>query len=137
MTAPFLLDTHVLIWWLQDAGNLPAGIRRALRKAVPAGPLWVSDISLWEIAMLVQLERIKLTIPLRDWLERATAPPRVQRIGITPAIAAETTVLPDSFPRDPADRILAATARVLGARLVTMDQRIIAAKAVPTSSSSS
>jgi PIN domain nuclease of toxin-antitoxin system len=130
--ANLLLDTHVLIWWVQDGGHLPRGIRRALQSAGPERPLWVSDISMWEIAMLVQLGRVRLALPLREWLERATAPPRVQRIGITPAVAAEITVLPGSFPRDPADRILAASARVLGARLVTLDQRIIKTDAVST-----
>lgn len=63
-------------------------------------------------------------MPLREWLEAAIAPPLVQRSGITPAIAAEVAALPESFPRDPVDRILAATARVLNATLVTCDERI-------------
>ena len=87
----------------------------------------MSDVSLWEVAALHSLERNRLTIPLREWLEKATAPPLVQRQGISPAIAEAAAALPDSFHRDPADRILVATARVLGATLLTRDRRIIGA----------
>ena len=85
----------------------------------------MSDISLWEVATLHSLGRIRLAVPLREWLDKAAAPPLVQRHGISPAIAAEVAALPDSFHRDPADRILVATARVLGATLLTQDRRII------------
>lgn len=127
-----LLDTHVLLWWLSDAGKLPPAIRRAVEAAGPEAPLWVSDITLWEIATLESLGRIDLGLPLRDWLERATAPPLVRRLGITPAVAAEVAVLPDDFHRDPSDRVLVATARVLGATLATADRRISDAEIVAT-----
>ena len=74
----------------------------------------------------------RLTIPLREWLEKAAAPPLVRRHGISPAVAAELASLPDSFHRDPADRILVATARVLGATLLTQDSRIAEAELVDT-----
>jgi PIN domain nuclease of toxin-antitoxin system len=60
------------------------------------------------------------------------APPLVRRLSISPAVAAEVVSLPESFPRDPADRIIAASARVAGARLATQDQRIIDSGVVPT-----
>ena len=82
--------------------------------------------------MLHSLGRIRLSLPLREWLERATAPPLVARCGISPAIATEVASLPASFPRDPADRITVATALVLGATLLTSDARIIDAELVPT-----
>ena len=78
------------------------------------------------------LGRLRLTVPLRDWLEAAVAPPLVRLQGISPAIAAELAGLPDSFHRDPADRILVATARVLGATLLTQDRRIVEADLVNT-----
>lgn len=95
-------------------------------------PLWVSDISLWEVATLVNLERIRLRLPLRDWLERAVAPPLVRRVSISPAVAADVAAFPDSFHRDPADRIIVASARTTGATLLTQDRRIIASGLVPT-----
>ncbi|HUP23185.1 MAG TPA: type II toxin-antitoxin system VapC family toxin [Thermoanaerobaculia bacterium] len=124
-----LLDTHVLVEWI--AGKLSKTHRHAIDGATDETPLYVSDISLWEIATLHELGRIQLDLPLRDWLERATAPPLVQRASITPAVAAEVAGLPDHFHRDPADRIIVSTARVLGATLVTRDRRIRAAKLVP------
>ena len=127
-----LLDTHVLIWWLNDGVALSPEQQAVLESASPATPLLVSDISLWEVATLHCLGRIRLTIPLRDWLEKAVAPPLVRRIGISPAIAAELATLPDSFHRDPADRIIVATARTLGATLLTQDRRIIDAALIRT-----
>lgn len=127
-----LLDTHVLLWWLQGDGPLSPDQRRTLGAANGDSPLRVSDISLWEIAMLQSLRRIQLRLPLRDWLEKAVAPPLVRRHGISPAIAAELAALPDWFHRDPADRVLVATARVLGATLLTQDRRILESALVPT-----
>ena len=83
-----LLDTHVLIWWLQGGGPLSPAQRRVMNAADGDSPLRVSDISLWEVATLHSLGRIQLSIPLREWLEKAAAPPLVRRHGISPAIAA-------------------------------------------------
>ena len=123
MTA--LLDTHVLLWWLDDRDRLSVAQRQVVASADAASPLFVSDITLWEVAMLHCLGRIRLTIPLREWLDKAVAPPLVRRQGISPAIASEVAALPDSFHRDPVDRILVATARVLGLTLLTQDRKII------------
>ena len=127
-----LLDTHILLWWLAEDPRLSPEQRQVLDKADATTPLWVADITLWEIATLFSLGRIKLHLPLRDWLEQATAPPLVQRIPIMPAIAAEVAAFPDTFHRDPADRIIVATARVLCATLMTRDRRIVEAGLVPT-----
>lgn len=128
----YLLDTHILLWWLEDRDRLSAAEREIFDSAGPESPLGVSDITLWEVAMLENLGRIALAIPLREWLEKAIAPPLVQRIGISPAIAAEVARLPDSLHRDPADRLLVATARIGGLTLVTQDRRLIDADLVPT-----
>ncbi len=130
MTA--LLDTHILIWWLNNSNQLSPAQREVIGAASAQSPLLVSDISLWEVATLHNLGRIQLTIPLRTWLDKAVAPPLVRRHGISPAIAAELATLPDSFHRDPADRILVATARTFGATLLTQDRRIIDAALVDT-----
>lgn len=92
----------------------------------------VCTISLWEVAMLHGAGRIELDLPLRDWLERAVAPPRVRLLDLTPAIAAEVASLPRTFQGDPADRIIVATARLHGARVLTLDRRIQGAALVPT-----
>ena len=127
-----LVDTHVFLWWFEDEKKLSKAERRVLGKASPDNPILISDISLWEIATLAGLSRLQLDLPLRQWLDQATAPPLVERVPISPAIAAETAAFPASFHRDPADRIIVASARILGATLLTHDERIIKARIVPT-----
>jgi PIN domain nuclease of toxin-antitoxin system len=128
----FLLDTHILLRWFEGTGRLSARQTKVLEEADASEPLLVAEITLWEVAVLASLGRIELRMPLRDWLEAATAPPLVRRVGLSPAIAAEVAVLPDSFHRDPADRILVATARALDATFVTQDERIVKAGLVRT-----
>lgn len=120
-----LLDTHVLIYWLNRDRRLTRRQRSVLNSGTGDEPLWVSDISLWEIATLVNLGRIELGRPVRDWLEAAVAPPLVRRVSISPAVAAEVAALPDTLHRDPGDRIIVASARVIGATVLTLDRRII------------
>lgn len=127
-----LLDTHILLWWLEQNPRLSPRQREILAEADPESPLLVSGITLWEIATLNSLGRVELDLPLRDWLEQAVAPPLVQLVSISPAIAAEVAALPDSFHRDPADRILVASARTFGATLLTQDRRIIDSGLIPT-----
>ncbi len=124
-----LLDTHVLLWWIAEPQRLRAAERRILGRATST-PVLVSDVTLWEISMLVERGRVSLGRPLREWLEEATAEPAVRLARITPAIAAEVAALPSTFHRDPADRILVATARVHGATMLTHDEGIIASKLV-------
>lgn len=127
-----LLDTHILLWWFGEDPRLSPEQLQILQGADEKTPLWVADITLWEIATLSSLGRINLHLPLRDWLEQAVASPLVQLLSITPAVATAVAALPDSFHRDPADRILVATAQVFGATLLTHDRRIIDAGLVPT-----
>jgi PIN domain nuclease of toxin-antitoxin system len=127
-----LLDTHVLLWWLEGGKRLSRQQKRIIDRSDPDSPLAVSDISLWEIVTLYELGRIKLRMALRDWLEAAVAPPLVQRVAISPALAAEVALLPPTCHRDPADRIIVATARVHGLPLLTSDERIADAGLVRT-----
>lgn len=71
-------------------------------------------------------------MPLRDWLEQMTAPPLVERVPISAAVAEQVVRLPQRFHKDPADKIIVATALATGATLVTCDRQIIASKIVPT-----
>src|SRR4029077_12321016 len=106
--------------------------QRAIRGAEEKNPLLLSDISLWEVATLQERGRIQLSLPLREWLDRAMALLNGERVGISPAIAAQVAALPDTFHRDPADRIIVASAMVRGATLITQDKLIIASRLVPT-----
>jgi PIN domain nuclease of toxin-antitoxin system len=127
ITAP-LLDTHAWIWWIDRDRRLgPAVIDALDALAVDARPL-LSDISLWEVAMLVAGGRLSFSIPFAEWLEAAAHPRTVRVVPITPSIAEELVALPASFHRDPADRVIVATSRVLAAPLVTRDRRIIGSR---------
>jgi PIN domain nuclease of toxin-antitoxin system len=76
-----LLDTHILLWWLAEDPRLSLKQRQILEGANPENPLCMADITLWEIATLYSLKRIKLHLPLREWLEQATAPPLIVRLA--------------------------------------------------------
>lgn len=114
-----MLDTHVVQWWSAEPERLSPAAAKALSEA---DELAVSAISWFELAWLAKHERIILAIPLRSWLEQLSA--QVRSVGITPAIADTAVSLPSSFPGDPADRLIYATAIEHGWRLVTKDERL-------------
>jgi PIN domain nuclease of toxin-antitoxin system len=124
---PLLLDTHVWVWYVENAPTrLSPRIEPLVEAAVQRGDVVVSAISVWEIALLEAARRIELTVDVRAWVGRALAFPGVRLKGLSPSIAIESTRLPSPLHRDPADRMLIATARLLGAALVTCDERILA-----------
>ena len=88
------------------------------------------DISLWEVAMLVALGRLDLAEPLDSWLDAAADARTVRILPITPAIAGEVARLPATFHRDPADRLIVASCRVMQRALVTRDRAITRARLV-------
>lgn len=119
-----VLDTHALVWWVNDPQQLSDISRAAIEIARKDHAVYVSCISSWEIALLVQRNRLQLALDVRDWLARCEALPFVSFQPVTTAIAVESTRLPDFPHNDPADRIIVATALSLGARLVTKDEKI-------------
>lgn len=127
-----LLDTHVLLWWFERPKRLSAPQRRVLEKASDTRAVGVCDVTLWEIALLLERGRVRLALPLDEWLTRATAAPLVERCGISPAIVREMVDLGATRDWDPAGRILVATARVFGVPLVTADARIVESGLVRT-----
>jgi PIN domain nuclease of toxin-antitoxin system len=110
----------VIHWWSAEPHRLSDAGAKALEEAEE---LAVAAISWFELAWLAKHERILLTVPIRSWLEGLAS--RVRTVGITPAVADTAVSLPSSFPGDPADRLIFATAVEHGWRLVTMDRRII------------
>jgi len=120
-----LLDTHALVWWIAEPKRIPAKARRALDAAVKASEsIAVSSISAWEIAMLVARERLRFTIDADTWLGRVEALPFLTFVPVDNRIAVRSVHL-DGFPhRDPADRLIVATALGLGATVVTADRRL-------------
>lgn len=128
-----LLDTHIWVWWLTKAkGKLSAAKLKKLDQLSEQEALAISAISLWEVANLHSLGRINFSIPLREWLKDASDARVVCVEPISPEIAAEVATLPDWLHRDPADRLIIATARTLGIPLTTHDKKIIESELVPT-----
>lgn len=114
-----LLDTHVLHWWSSEPDRISAAASASLEKA---DELAVADISWYELAWLAKHERIVVSIPIVSWLLQLAA--QVRTIPATPAIAAAAVALPASFPSDPADRLIYATALENGWRLITRDRKL-------------
>jgi PIN domain nuclease of toxin-antitoxin system len=117
-----LIDTHVWIWWLTRLPRLSAKIISALDDAAER-PL-LSVASLWELSILVESGALELTPNPSGWLEKASHPETVELAQITRAVAEELFRLPKKFRRDPADRIIVATARALDIPLLTYDRGI-------------
>jgi PIN domain nuclease of toxin-antitoxin system len=114
-----LLDTHAVHWWSAEPNRLSRTAQRALESAEE---VLVAAITWHELAWLARNERIVLDVPIRTWLEELSA--NVRTVGLTPAIADTAVSLPSSFPRDPADRLIYASAIERGAKLVTKDRAI-------------
>ena len=119
-----VLDTHILLWWVNDPATLSKQAKKAIDAAVKSRAVHVSCISSWEIAMLVERGRLRLALDVRDWLCRCEALPFLTFVAVSNAIAVESVRLPDFPHADPADRIIAATALSLGAALVTKDDKL-------------
>ena len=124
------LDTHVLIWMASDPKRLSKKAREAIREAREKTGVAIAAITLWELAWLAENGRIQVTGSVESFVRETAA--RVMIEPITPEIAAFAVQLPSSFPKDPADRLIAATAMVEGAALVTADDGIRQAKVVQT-----
>ncbi len=119
-----VLDTHVWIWWVNGSDRLTAVQQRVLDAGSTDG-LGVSAISCWEVAKLVEKRRLDLDRPVLDWIRIALTYPGIELLDLSPEIAAASADLPGTFHRDPADQIIVATARILGCRLATSDQKIL------------
>jgi PIN domain nuclease of toxin-antitoxin system len=117
-----LLDTHVLVWMVADSKRLSRAAAAAIRRAEDEGGVAISAITLWELASLIARGRVQaygtVDASVRLLIEGVSVKP------ITPEIAALTTQFPDAYPRDPADRLIGATARAEGVSLITRDENI-------------
>jgi PIN domain nuclease of toxin-antitoxin system len=125
-----LLDTHVLLWMTSDPRRLSARAREAIRRAREQSGIAIAAITLWELAWLAQNNRIIVIGSVESFVRETVA--RVILWPMTPEIAAQAARLPRQFPRDPADRLIAATALVEGASLITADATIRQSKVLNT-----
>jgi PIN domain nuclease of toxin-antitoxin system len=121
----FLLDTHVWFWMLTE----PKRIKPAVQKAVlnPENELWLSPISLWEVYILNDKQRITLNAPFSAWCGRMLAELPVREAALTNEVVAAIPEIRILHP-DPADVFLAATARAYNLTLITSDAKLLAGK---------
>ena len=126
-----LLDTHVVIWLALEPGRISKRARAAIQETRQRGEgLAVSDITLLEIATIENKGRIKLNASLEAFLAEIEA--RFIVLPITGRICVSALALPAAYPRDPADRVIGATALVEGFPLITADDGIRRSKALKT-----
>lgn len=119
-----VLDTHVLLWQMEGNSILLPSFRKVIEKRKP-GSVLLSAISIWEIGMLAEKERIVLGMDTLEWVEQVLQCPLFQLIPLSPSVAIQSCRLPGTVHGDPADRILLATAHIHNAVLVSCDEKIL------------
>ncbi len=119
-----ILDTHIWIWWVGEHSDLTEEFRDLIYSRQSQG-IGISSISCWEIALLHSKQRLNLSVPVLQWIETSLSLPNILLIPLSPRIAVESNNLPEEFHKDPADRIIVATARVYDCPLITRDSKII------------
>jgi PIN domain nuclease of toxin-antitoxin system len=126
-----LVDTHVVVWLAFDEGRLSKKARAAIDDVRRTGEgLAICDITLLELAALFRKGRLRLSISLESFLEEVEA--RFVVLPISGRACARTLTLPAAYPKDPADRVIGATALVEGLSLLTADREIRQAQVVRT-----
>lgn len=120
-----LLDTHIWLWLILGDKSLKKTIINVIKKAAVHHTIYVSAISMWEIAMLEHHDRITLGSPTGEWIHRALSTPGINLAHLSPEIMVDSVKLPDNFHKDPADRMIVATARTMNLTLITRDKSIL------------
>lgn len=120
-----LLDTHAAIWISRNEPLAPRATKAINTAYETAGSVFISSITAWEIGLLVSRNRLNLLMTPERWFARLLAVPGVRLAELSPAILIASSFLPGTPPRDPADRIMLATARDLGATLITRDRLLL------------
>ena len=125
MTAALLLDTHIALWLDSGDDHLRASTRALIDSCWRnGGTIFLSAVTAWEIALLVDTGRIDLDIPIEAWVQRFLARPGIEGVALSCRAAARAYHLHRLEHRDPADRLLISTAIELGCPLVPYDDRI-------------
>ena len=124
-----LLDTHIVIWLALEPDRLSRRAKTAIRAARIEGGLAIAGISLLELAWLAQKGRVETTLSVESFVRQCAS--KMTVLPITSEIAARAASFPDSYPKDPQDRLIGATALVEGIPLVTHDKQIKKSGMIP------
>ena len=125
MDRPVLPDTHVWVWVMEGRSGVRPEAVQLVERAGEESFLRVSVISAWEVGMLEARGRLRFDILCEEWVEHAFGLPALSLMPLTPAICIRSSRLPGGFHGDPADRLIVATAREVGAVLLTRDEHIL------------
>ena len=126
----YLLDTHTWIWWHMRPQKLSRKVKALIRNTKRYDELLLSAISPWEFSKLLEKGRIAISCNPEDWIAAALDLPKLRLVHLSPILAYRTTILPQPFHDDPADQIIAATAREENATILTKDKNILTYKHV-------
>ena len=118
-----VLDTHIWVWWVDDNAKLTQKHREWIQVYQSQG-LGISIVSCWEVAKLVEKNRLVFSETVDNWLEAALAYPGVQLLDLTLPIVVDSTQL-NGFHSDPFDQVIVATARFYDCHLLTADAKIL------------
>ena len=119
-----VLDTHTLVWWVTGDAAISKKAKSVIEREQDGGEIIVSVISAWEITMLVEKDRLVLSMDVSNWLATVAEIEGVKFLPVDVEIANKSVVLPGEFHKDPADRMIVATARKLAVPVVTKDEKI-------------
>lgn len=120
-----VLDTHALLWWASgDRERVTPAALNAIETELIEGQIMISSISSWELAMLVRKGRVALSMDVEEWLSVVSRIEAIRFVPVDNEIAVKSTELPGEFHKDPADRIIVATARKFAAPVVSADEKI-------------
>ncbi|MBW4699996.1 MAG: type II toxin-antitoxin system VapC family toxin [Aphanocapsa lilacina HA4352-LM1] len=120
-----LLDTHAWIWLNTGSGELTSASLERIDAEALRGQVYISVISVWELATLAAKGRITLRTSVREWVDDALSQPGIHLLPLSAAVAVESAALPGAMHADPADRILVASARLHRLVLLTRDKKIL------------
>jgi PIN domain nuclease of toxin-antitoxin system len=125
-------DTHIIIWRALNPGRISNRAGQCLDEAEYSGGVIMCDITFWEIAMLMEKERLKIDIPYLEFIDLVLASGNYSVQPITPEIADTSTRLLREINADPADRLIAAASIILKAPLVTADKNLRSSQMIET-----
>lgn len=120
-----VLDTNALIWWISDSGKLSRKARKIIEEGEKKKAIYISSISVLEVYTLVKKGKLELNTLANNWLEKIENLSYVHFVPVDNKIAAQSVNLTNFEHKDPADRIIIATALTFGAKIITSDKKIL------------
>ncbi len=120
-----VLDTHVWVWFVSNPERLSEKAAQAIHGAMEKRAIYISSISAWEVALLVAKKRLKLKMDVIDWISNCEKLPFFRFLPVDNGIVVRSVTLPKPLHKDPADRLIIATAITLGAPVVTQDEKLL------------